>query len=169
MIPIKYRKYNEVGHTCEQTWRIAMTVAAVLELMKDDPDRTHAHTYDAEAAEMGLDPWRLIDGINPSVREPAAELWFDNGSSKVVALVDVVYVQQPKAARGAQCLAKAYALALAQGRLTLHQLAVKMTTNNSHATCAYLGLAVPTYLPDEIGLQLQQELLRLVAASSTLQ
>jgi hypothetical protein len=48
---IKYRKYNEVGHTCEQTWRVALTVADVLALMKDDPDAVRSHIYDTEAAD----------------------------------------------------------------------------------------------------------------------
>jgi hypothetical protein len=44
MPTMKYLKYGQVGHTCEETWRIAMTVAAVLELMKDDPDSIHSST-----------------------------------------------------------------------------------------------------------------------------
>jgi hypothetical protein len=166
---INYRKYNEVGHTCERTWRVAMTVAAVLVLMKDDPDAVRAFTYDTEADDVGLDPWRLIDGINPLVKEPQAELWFDNGGSKIVDLSQVVYVQQPHKARGAQCLAKEYAMSFVQGRYSLKELAVKCTTNNSHATCAYLALAVASYLPDDFELKFRQELLRVVAASSSVQ
>lgn len=164
MMPMQYKKYGEVGHTCENTWRLAMTVAAVLELMKDDPDSVHAHTYDTEAADMGLDPWRLIDGINPMTREPKAELWFDNGGSKIVDLSTVVYVQQPKAAKAAQQAAKAWALAFAQERMSMNELVDKITVSGD-ATGAYLALGVASHFPDSFELQLRQELLRRIAKS----
>jgi hypothetical protein len=163
MIPITYLKYKQVGHTCEQTWRIAMTVAAVLELMKDDPDSVHAHTYDTEAADMGLDPWHLIDGINPLVNQPKAELWFDSGGSTIVDLSEVVYVQQPKTARAAQTIAKTYALAFAQGRFTIKELAEKIVSGLPASSVAYVALGVASYLPDEFELQLRQALLRQIA------
>lgn len=89
--------YNIEGHVCGETGRKAHTVAQVLDLMKDDPDSVHSYTYDQEAAECGLDPWRLVDGIDPHKREQKADLWFDNGGSRTVELTSILYVQQPKA------------------------------------------------------------------------
>lgn len=89
--------YNKDGHVCGVTNRKAMTVAQVLELMKDDPDSVHSFEYDQESAGLGLDPWRLVDSINQCTKEPKAELWFDNGGSMIVELDSILYVQQPKA------------------------------------------------------------------------
>jgi hypothetical protein len=94
--PAPITKYNVDGHVCGETKRKAMTVSAVLELMKDDPDSVRSFTYDAESGVMGLDPWRLVDGINPMVNEPKSELWFDNGGSRIVDNTSILYVQQPK-------------------------------------------------------------------------
>jgi hypothetical protein len=88
-------KYNLVGHVCPQTNRVAMTVAEVIKLQ--DKGDVYSHTYDEEAAGCGLDPWRLVDSINPFTKEPKAELWFANGGSRVVGTETVLYVQQPKA------------------------------------------------------------------------
>lgn len=86
--------YNAEGHVCPQTNRKAMTVAQVIELQKKGD--VYSYTYDAESAGCGLDPWRLVDSINPFTNEPKAELWFDNGGSKDVPLDAILYVQQPK-------------------------------------------------------------------------
>jgi hypothetical protein len=94
--------YNVEGHVCGETGRKAMTVAQVLELMKDDPDSVRSFTYDIESGKLGLDPWRLVDGINPLIKEPKSELWFDNGGTpQIVDNTTILYVQQPKKKKSA--------------------------------------------------------------------
>lgn len=56
------KTYNEVSHLCPETGRIAMTVADAY-AREDSPDRTF-FAYFPKSAELGLDPWRLIDGID---------------------------------------------------------------------------------------------------------
>lgn len=56
--------YNTPGHICPDTGRIAMTVADAY-ARDDSPDRIFWR-YIPEAAEMGTEPWRLIDGMDAS-------------------------------------------------------------------------------------------------------
>jgi hypothetical protein len=87
--------YNVEGHVCRKTNRKAMTVAQVIELQNKGD--VYSYTYDPEASTCGLDPWRLVDSINPFTSEPKAELWFDNGGHREVSTDEILYVQQPKA------------------------------------------------------------------------
>ena len=95
-------KYNRAGHVCQSTGRVAMTVTEVLELQNEIGD-VHSFTYDKEAEGFGTDPGRLIDGINPMVNEAKAELWFDNGGSKLVKNNLMLYVQVPKTLKPCPC------------------------------------------------------------------
>lgn len=97
--------YNEVGHVCPETGRIAMTVADAY-AREDSPDR-HFFAYLADAAKYGADPWQLIDGIDASTANGADSLPetygldFANGRSMDVAPCAIIYMQRTKAERAA--------------------------------------------------------------------
>jgi hypothetical protein len=158
---IKQLNYNQVGHTCGQTGRVAMFVATVLALQKNPGQGDlHCHTYDGEAADMGLDPWRLIDGFNPMVNEAKCELWFDNGGSKIVGLDQIVYVQQPKPIKELQKKARSLALRVGETDWAKHVVDEIITTGTTPECVMYLALGVASHLPDDYELQLRHELVR---------
>lgn len=76
-------------YAAELCVRQAVTVA----WLWDHPD-TPAYRYDKDAAEMGLDPWRSIDGVNPSLSGSECELWMQNGACCSAKMDDVIFVSK---------------------------------------------------------------------------
>lgn len=76
-----------VGHD-----RIKITVAE----WNSRPDElidTYAYTYNAEADEFGLEPWRVVDGVDAIIAGPDQgkfDIWFASGRS-----LDGVYADHP--------------------------------------------------------------------------
>ena len=70
--------YNMPGHVCPTTGRIAMKVADAY-AREDCPDRRF-FAYSIEAAEMGLECWRMIEGIDAENTDGGikpAKYWLD--------------------------------------------------------------------------------------------
>lgn len=97
--------YNTPGHVCPVTGRLAMTVADAY-ARDDSPDR-HFLTYNREAAEMNMEPWGRLDGIDATVekgtdgRPVGYTLDFASWRSMDVKPDFVVYMQRTKAEREA--------------------------------------------------------------------
>lgn len=93
--------YNDAGHICPMTGRIAMTVADAY-ARDDSPDR-HFTIYGTEAAALGMDPWRMIDGLDATTetgadgRPVGYTLDFASGSSVDVKPDRIIYMQRTKA------------------------------------------------------------------------
>lgn len=85
--------HNVVGHVCPLTGRVAV-------LAKDVMNDTDANLwfYSETAATAGLDPWRLIDYIDPAVNGVTADAWLDSGACVHLANIEeqVVYKQLPR-------------------------------------------------------------------------
>lgn len=79
-------------YAAEMCGRQAVSVA----WLWDHPD-TPAYTYDLHAAGMGLDPWRLIDGVNPNMKDDGCELWFASGACCDAKMSDVIFVSKKHA------------------------------------------------------------------------
>lgn len=94
-------RYNNVGHVCPDTGRIAMTVADAC-AREDAADRTF-YRYSEEAADAGLECWLQLEGIDATMNaeERAYSLDFDTGRSVSVPASAVVYMQRTRAERGA--------------------------------------------------------------------
>lgn len=96
-------RYNNAGHVCPETGRIAMTVADAY-AREDMPDR-HFTLYNEEAADMGLEAWRMIDGMDATTqtgddgRPVGYTLDFASGRSLGVPPSSIVYMQRTKAER----------------------------------------------------------------------
>lgn len=86
--------YGEVGHVCEKTNRIAMSVVDAFKLTEEDEDLPF-YVYSRELDAIGLDPWRRIEAIE----EIGATLYtLDLGRNLDVTVqpTQVVYMQQRK-------------------------------------------------------------------------
>ena len=77
-----YPAPNEVGHVCPRTGRVAVLVStyAASDLNGDAP----AYWYNAQAEEWGLDPWRLVEGVDPHTHSGSFDVCFADGSTKAV-------------------------------------------------------------------------------------
>lgn len=97
--------YNTPGHVCPDTGRVAMTIRDAYR-REDMPDR-HFFIYNVEAADSGMDPWRLTDGMDATVKKGMDglplryTLDFASGASRDVAPGFVVYMQRTTAERAA--------------------------------------------------------------------
>lgn len=85
--------YNDPGHVCPQTQRQCITVETYDKLLWDCGD-TWAYQYSPSAEEMGLDPWRLIEGLDKYLidRERPWVLCFSSGHEVAVPGEYTVYV-----------------------------------------------------------------------------
>ena len=98
-------RFNNAGHVCPWPGRLAMTVADAY-ARDDSPDR-HFYAYSEEAADEGLEPWRLIDGIDADTETGAdgrpARYTLDlaAGGGLRTKPDAIVYMQRTKAERGA--------------------------------------------------------------------
>lgn len=56
-------KYNEPGHVCPRTKRKCVTVEGYDQMLWENGD-IPAYQYSPTAELMGLDPWRLVEGVD---------------------------------------------------------------------------------------------------------
>lgn len=103
----KSNAYNQVGHVCPVTGRLAMTVAQAY--ARDDSCNRTFFAYDLDSAEAGLDGWRLIEGIDASkMAHPDGSPvdytldWAGGGSKKVYPHA-IVYMQRKRSEFESQC------------------------------------------------------------------
>lgn len=95
--------YNQPGHICPQTGRLCMTLADAY-AREDMPDR-HFSLYVQSAADLDLDPWKGIDGLDastalgPDGRPEWYEIDYANGRSQRAQATLPVYMQRTKAER----------------------------------------------------------------------
>ena len=76
--------------------RVAVSVAdfALSDLNGDAP----AYLYDRTADEFGLEPWSMIDGIDPHVNMAEFDIWLANGKCRRVGPLMTVFVAAKHAA-----------------------------------------------------------------------
>ena len=96
--------YNVAGHVCPDTGRLAMTVADAFE--RDESIGRTFYVYSEFAADAGLEPWSMLDGIDGTTetgddRRPVSyTLDFANGRSVAdIAPSRIIYMQRTKAER----------------------------------------------------------------------
>ena len=98
--------YNEIGHVCPRTERVALTVAEAFD--RDDRADRVFYTYNAVAYAEGRDPWRTIDNINGDrcgATPPIYELVFVFGLPIQVNSGYPIYMQRTRSERKAGALA----------------------------------------------------------------
>lgn len=87
----------EQGYVEPNTGRVAVLASefAASDLNGD----AAAYTYNEEAVEFGLDPWRVVEGIDPHVGSDKMDLWFASGSMKTVGPDALIFVKEQHAAQ----------------------------------------------------------------------
>lgn len=85
------------GYVHPTTGRVAVLVAdlADSDLNGDAP----AYFYNEEAEDMGLDAWRLVEGIDPHTNGQGFDVCFASGTYKTVGLQMTVFLSAADAAR----------------------------------------------------------------------
>lgn len=58
-----------------------------------------AYWYNPQAEEFGVDPWRLVEGVDPHTHGGSFDVLFANGSFKTVGPLMTFYVSAKDAAR----------------------------------------------------------------------
>jgi hypothetical protein len=146
--------YNEDGHICPDTGRIAMTIA-VAYAREDSTDRTF-YIYSPSAAELGLECWRMVDGFDSTQASPKRyDVHFsDGGRAEGQDGFGHVYMQRTKAQREAGTAAEGItapvSLVLSQqqsGRIDraapviipveIHQTLSRLILNTAQAKAVY--------------------------------
>ena len=79
------------------TGRVAVLVReyAASDLNGDAP----AYWYSAQSEEWGLDPWRLVEGVDPHTAGGQFDVCFANGSSRTVGPLMTFFMSAADAAR----------------------------------------------------------------------
>lgn len=85
------------GYVDPETGRVAVLVAdyAGSDLNGD----AWAYWYNAKAEEWGLDPWRLVEGVDPHTSGRQFDVCFADGSSRTVGPLMTFFVAAKDAAR----------------------------------------------------------------------
>jgi hypothetical protein len=87
---------NQPGHIHAPTGRVAITVAEAAERPDVDSPLYWFIPYDEE---LGLDGWRVVDGIDPHTDGKAFDVWFEgHASPKTVKGNACVYIGKREAA-----------------------------------------------------------------------
>ncbi len=76
---------------CPHTGRRVVTVAQ-WNARPDELIDEYAYAFNPEAAEMGLDPWRLIEGIGAHTNGRNFDIDFANGTFRTVTGEQQIYV-----------------------------------------------------------------------------
>jgi hypothetical protein len=66
----------EAGYVDPDTGRVALTLAQFAALPPDTP----GYWFSESAEECGMDPWALVDGLDPMVDGSAFDVWFASGN-----------------------------------------------------------------------------------------
>lgn len=92
----KYATSFTAGHIDQATKRVAVSVAAFAgsDLNGDAP----AYLFNRSSDEMGLEPWSLIDGIDPDKSMSNFDIWLANGKCRRVGPTMTVFVSPKHAA-----------------------------------------------------------------------
>ena len=85
------------GFVEPNTGRVAVLVRdyAASDLNGDAP----AYWYSAQSEEWGLDPWRLVEGVDPHTSGGQFDVCFANGSSRTVGPLMTFFMSAADAAR----------------------------------------------------------------------
>lgn len=96
--------YAPVGYVCPQTGRVAVNVKQFAN--SDLNGDASAYWFEAIDEEFGLDPWRVVEGVDPYVHDhsafdcnPMFDVWFEGASgSRHVGDRDTFFVSAKDAA-----------------------------------------------------------------------
>ena len=93
---LERKRPNQVGHIDWQTERVCVLAAdyAASDLNGD----ASAYWYSPDARDMGLDPWALVEGVDPHTDGRSFDIWFANGACKQVGVDAVLYLAEKDAA-----------------------------------------------------------------------
>ena len=85
------------GFVEPNTGRVAVLVReyAASDLNGDAP----AYWYSAQSEEWGLDPWRLVEGVDPHTAGGQFDVFFASGSSRTVGPLMTFFLSAADAAR----------------------------------------------------------------------
>jgi Protein of unknown function (DUF2761) len=88
---------NKPGAVCTDTKRVAMSLRRFFDLGADIP----GYWFNADNEECGLDPWSLVDGIDPHTDGNGFDVWFASGWMVTLAANDprVIFVSATHAKR----------------------------------------------------------------------
>lgn len=93
----EYNQPKAPGYICPKTGRVAVLAAKLAE--SDMNGDVWAYFYNEEADRMGLEAWRLVEGIDPHTNENKLDLCFANGTIKTVGPLMTVFLCAADAAR----------------------------------------------------------------------
>ncbi|EDP8962423.1 DUF2761 domain-containing protein [Pseudomonas aeruginosa] len=88
---------KQPGYVCPTTGRVAVLVKdyADSDLNGDAP----AYWFNPDAEGWGMDPWRLVEGVDPHTQGSSMDVCFANGSSKTVGPLMTFFLSAKDAAR----------------------------------------------------------------------
>lgn len=96
----KFHQPKAPGYVCPKTGRVAVLAA---DLARSDMNGdAWAYFYNEEADRMGLEAWRLVEGIDPHTHGNEFDLCFANGTFKTVGPLMTVFLGAADAARLAE-------------------------------------------------------------------
>ena len=85
------------GYVCPSTGRVAVLVRAYADsdLNGDAP----AYCYSQKSEEWGLDPWKLVEGVDPHAAGGSYDICFANSSTSTVGPLMTFFLSAADAAR----------------------------------------------------------------------
>lgn len=86
-----------VGYVCPETGRVAVRVDDLAD--SDLNGDAWAYLLNEEAQEMGLDPWRLVEGIDAHTKDGRFDVCFASGTYKTVESGTTVFLSAADAGR----------------------------------------------------------------------
>lgn len=97
-----HQEHKEPGFVCPKTGRVAVRISdfAASDLNGD----SSAYLFSQEADDMGLDPWRAIEGVDAHLKGEAFDIWFADRGFKTAGPQSSVFVSAADARRLAECI-----------------------------------------------------------------
>jgi len=92
------------GYVCPRTGRVAVLVADLAD--SDLNGDVSAYWLDQEADELGMDPWRLVEGFDHHVTGGSLDVCFASGAFQTVGPHMTVFLTAADAARLAELKTK---------------------------------------------------------------
>ncbi|ELM8940425.1 DUF2761 domain-containing protein [Escherichia coli] len=88
---------KQPDYVCPMTGRVAVLVKdyADSDLNGDAP----AYWFNPEAEGWGMDPWKLVEGVDPHAQGSSMDVCFADGSSKTVGPLMTFFLTKADAAR----------------------------------------------------------------------